>query len=281
MNHPRTIRTLGFSLALALATPALVFAERAPTNDNKAGSPLAEQVENGDLITTSGNGENTPASGDAGKDAIPDPLAAQARGKTASPDTRSDSMKQDSSEDDGLVNSRYDTTDSSSGDETSMADSSTDYDSTDDSSLADDSMRDDSTDSSSMADTTVTPNSDSSIADSTSTDAAMDDSMKSEAKPMRETNVNSMASTNASEATVDTMADAGITRQVKTDLASTSGVEVKTRNGVITLTGEVASLDEKMRIARAAAIVSGARQVDVSDLDIAGNAAVAASDEEQ
>lgn len=262
MNHPRTIRfagkpmrTLGFSLALALAAPAMVFAENTPENEDEASSALAEQVENGDLITTSGNGENTPASGDAGKDAIPDPLAAQETGETASPDERSDTLKQDSNEDTALVDS-----DETSSDDTSMAD----------------------------AQPVDAPTTDSSIADSTSTDAPTDNTMQSDtAVPdaMTDTEVAVAAGSDTTEpvsnsdASIDTSADAGITSKVETELASTSGVDVETRNGVITLTGEVPSFEEKMRVARAAAMVDGARQVDASQLDIADTAAVAASDE--
>jgi len=108
MKHSRTALSLGLSFALALATPALVFAENTPDDQDKTSS-LAEQVENGDLITTSGNGENTPASGDVGKDAIPDPLAAQESGQTATPDERATTpvdMKSDS-DDAQFVDSDY------------------------------------------------------------------------------------------------------------------------------------------------------------------------------
>ncbi len=266
MNRP-TIRTLGFSLALALASPALVFAANNPEDDEKSGSSLAEQVENGDLITTSGNGENTPASGDAGKDAIPDPLAAQETGKQASPDERSDTLKEDGSEDDEMQ--MIDSEIARAGADSSIADST-----------AADAPMDDTLKSESLDARTETVVTDTETATETAGGVAATTS-NFETETGTETAMAApIASTSGFEAPVDTTADAGITSQVKTGLASTTGVDVDTRNGVIVLTGEVASFEEKMRIARAAAMVDGARQVDVSALDITGTAAVAASDEE-
>lgn len=71
----------------------------------------------------------------------------------------------------------------------------------------------------------------------------------------------------------DKAADAWITTKVKTELATAqhvkaSDIHVETNDGVVTLSGVVASNDEKMLAVRTAEAVKGVNSVDASRLQV-------------
>jgi hyperosmotically inducible protein len=73
----------------------------------------------------------------------------------------------------------------------------------------------------------------------------------------------------------DKAADAWITTKVKSEFGTTKGVSandisVSTNDGVVTLTGTVATQDEKMRAQRVAQLVKGVKSVDTSGLLVGG-----------
>lgn len=75
----------------------------------------------------------------------------------------------------------------------------------------------------------------------------------------------------------DKAADGWITTKVKSEFATTSGVDatdisVDTNDGVVTLRGQVASSAEKMKAERVARSVKGVKSVDTSGLTITGSA---------
>jgi|GEM_PF-3786975 len=197
MNSKNIIRGLGFSIALALTASNASYASVGDTNHPKndpvaqtdsvmrdGENNLTDQVENGDLITTSGNGENSPASGDVGKNAYTG--ATPTRTENAATPVPRDSMGNQ--------------------DETTEVAGST---------------------------------------------------------------------------TITTSDDTTVTTAVKTELAGTAGVNVSTKDGVVSLSGSVSSDAEKMRISKLAAEVDGVTQVDVSNLMVNDMGVdVAASDDE-
>lgn len=73
----------------------------------------------------------------------------------------------------------------------------------------------------------------------------------------------------------DKAADAWITTKVKTEFGTTKGVsatdiKVSTNDGVVTLSGTVASQAEKDRAERVAQLVKGVKSVDSSGLTVSG-----------
>lgn len=71
----------------------------------------------------------------------------------------------------------------------------------------------------------------------------------------------------------DKAADAWITTKVKSEFGTTKGIKstnisVSTNDGVVTLTGRVASEDEKQHAERVAQLVKGVKSVDSSGLTI-------------
>lgn len=75
----------------------------------------------------------------------------------------------------------------------------------------------------------------------------------------------------------DKAADAWITTKVKSEFGTTKGVSatdisVSTQDGVVTLSGTVASQEEKMHAKRVAELVKGVKSVDASALTVGGTA---------
>ncbi|GGY15486.1 phospholipid-binding protein [Rhodanobacter panaciterrae] len=73
----------------------------------------------------------------------------------------------------------------------------------------------------------------------------------------------------------DKAADAWITTKVKSEFGTTKGIKataisVSTNDGVVTLSGNVGSQDEKMHAERVAQLVKGVKSVDVSRLTVGG-----------
>jgi hyperosmotically inducible protein len=80
-----------------------------------------------------------------------------------------------------------------------------------------------------------------------------------------------MAGDGANQTVPDKAADAWITTKVKTEFATTKGVDatdisVNTHDGVVVLTGHVASAAEKTRADQVARSVKGVKSVDTSGL---------------
>ncbi len=73
MTHNTLIRNLALSISLVLASSSAAFAyvggDKHDQIKSDTETTLTDKVENGDLITTAGNGENSAASGDVGKNA--------------------------------------------------------------------------------------------------------------------------------------------------------------------------------------------------------------------
>ncbi|MGA0586165.1 BON domain-containing protein [Dyella sp. KRB-257] len=74
----------------------------------------------------------------------------------------------------------------------------------------------------------------------------------------------------------DKAADAWITTKVKSEFATTKGVDatdisVSTNNGVVTLSGHVGSSAEKAKAEQVARAVKGVRSVDTSGLTLAAD----------
>jgi hyperosmotically inducible protein len=83
--------------------------------------------------------------------------------------------------------------------------------------------------------------------------------------------------TTSNETIPDKAADGWITTKVKSEFATTSGVDatdisVDTHDGMVTLKGQVASSAEKMKAERVARSVKGVKSVDTSGLTITGSA---------
>lgn len=73
----------------------------------------------------------------------------------------------------------------------------------------------------------------------------------------------------------DKAADAWITTKVKSEFGTTKGIKatdisVSTSDGVVTLTGTVATQNEKQRAERIAQLVKGVKSVDSSGLTVGG-----------
>jgi len=81
----------------------------------------------------------------------------------------------------------------------------------------------------------------------------------------------SMAKDSANQTVPDKAADAWITTKVKSEFATTKGVDatdisVSTREGVVVLSGHVGSAAEKMKAEQVARAVKGVKSVDTSGL---------------
>jgi hyperosmotically inducible protein len=73
----------------------------------------------------------------------------------------------------------------------------------------------------------------------------------------------------------DKAADAWITTKVKSEFGTTKGIKatdisVSTNDGVVTLSGSVATQDEKQHAERVAQLVKGVKSVDSSGLTVGG-----------
>lgn len=85
----------------------------------------------------------------------------------------------------------------------------------------------------------------------------------------------SMQKSSENETVPDKAADAWITTKVKSEFGTTKGVKatdisVTTHDGVVSLSGTVASQNEKTRAERVAQLVKGVKRVDASALTVGG-----------
>ena len=86
----------------------------------------------------------------------------------------------------------------------------------------------------------------------------------------------SMPKASSNQTVPDKAADAWITTKVKSEFATTKGVEatdisVSTRDGVVTLSGHVGSAAEKTKAEQVARAVKGVKSVDTSGLTLGGD----------
>ncbi len=87
---------------------------------------------------------------------------------------------------------------------------------------------------------------------------------------------NGMSKDPSNQTVPDKAADAWITTKVKSEFATTKGVDatdisVSTNDGVVTLSGHVGSAAEKMKAEQVAHAVKGVKSVDASGLTLAAN----------
>ena len=83
-----------------------------------------------------------------------------------------------------------------------------------------------------------------------------------------------MQKSDANQTVPDKMADAWITTKVKSEFGTTKGIKatdisVETTDGVVMLSGNLASAKEKMHAVRVARHVKGVKRVDASALNVA------------
>ena len=96
-----------------------------------------------------------------------------------------------------------------------------------------------------------------------------------DAAPMQTPDMQPMQKSPENRTVPDKAADAWITTKVKSEFGTTKGIKatnisVSTNDGVVTLTGKVASEDQKQHAERVAQLVKGVKSVDSSNLTVGG-----------